>query len=221
MSTRAHLIRTTALAAVAVALAGCTLTINTAGQPQWNGPAPNGPGTMMGGSGTMMGASGPMMGGPGTMMSGRGSYTGSCTVPQNLPGTNVSVMVGDMGMGRMMMGGSPSTTRMMLRTRPVTAPAGDITFLVSNMGWRTHELVILPLVGGQQAGARVPGPDGQVDESGSLGEASNPCGEGTGDGITSGSAGWVTVNLSPGRYELVCNMPNHYSAGMWQEFVVT
>ena len=198
MSTRTHLFRTTALAAVAVALAGCTLTINTAGQPQWNGP------------GTMMGASGPMMGGPGTIMSGRGSYTGSCTVPQNLPGTTVAVMVGDMGMGRMM-----------LRTRPVTAPAGDITFLVSNIGWRTHELVILPLADGQQAGARVPGPDGQVDESGSLGEASNPCGEGTGDGITSGSAGWVTVNLSPGRYELVCNMPNHYSAGMWQEFVVT
>lgn len=211
-----------ALVTAAAALAGCTLTINTAGQPQVDGaPAPNVPGTMMNGPGWMMNGSGTMMGGPGSMMGGRGYYSGACTVPQDLPGTVVTVMVGDMGMGRMMMGNASNGTLMMLRTSPVTAPAGAITFLVSNMGMRAHELVILPLPDGQQAGERVPGPDGQADETGSLGEASNPCGDGTGDGLTTGSVGWVTVNLPPGRYELVCNRPNHYAAGMWQEFTVT
>ena len=56
-----------------------------------------------------------------------------------------------------------------------------------------------------------------VDEAGSLGEASVPCGAGAGEGITSGAAGWVGVLLPPGRYELLCNLPNHYPDGMYAE----
>ena len=55
---------------------------------------------------------------------------------------------------------------------------------------------------------------------GAIGEASNGCGSGEGDGIRSGQLGWVTENLSPGHYELVCNLPGHYAAGMWTELVV-
>ena len=44
---------------------------------------------------------------------------------------------------------------------------------------------------------------------------------GTGDGITSGTVSWTTVTLPPGRYELICNLPNHYADGMYQELVVT
>jgi len=29
------------------------------------------------------------------------------------------------------------------------------------------------------------------------------------------------VTLPPGRYELICNLPNHYADGMYQELVVT
>ena len=64
-------------------------------------------------------------------------------------------------------------------------------------------LVVLPLAAGASAGQLVPGPDGKVDEAGSLGEASSTCAAGPGEGIESGSVGWVTVTLPPGHYELV------------------
>lgn len=89
------------------------------------------------------------------------------------------------------------------------------------MGWRTHEMVVLPLALAQAAGHRVTGADGKVDETGSLGEASASCAAGTGEGIKAGTVGWVTSNLAPGRYELVCNIRNHYANGMHQLFVVS
>jgi len=78
-----------------------------------------------------------------------------------------------------------------------------------------------PLAAGASAGHRVPGSDGKVAETGSLGEASASCAAGTGDGVTAGSVGWTTVTLPPGRYELLCNLPNHYADGMWQELIVS
>jgi hypothetical protein len=33
---------------------------------------------------------------------------------------------------------------MMLRAVPHTVPAGEVSLVAENMGWRTHELVILP-----------------------------------------------------------------------------
>ena len=41
------------------------------------------------------------------------------------------------------------------------------------------------------------------------------------EGIAAGSAGWVTLDLAPGRYELVCNLPGHYAAGMYTLLTVT
>ena len=145
----------------------------------------------------------------------------SCPAPASLPGTTVYVMVGDMGMRHMMGGVAPMGQHMMLRAVPAQVPAGQVSFVVGNMGWRTHELVVLPLAPGQQAGQRVPGPDGKVDETGSLGEASASCAEGTGDGIKAGTVSWVTLNLPAGRYELICNLRNHYANGMRQLLVVT
>ena len=31
----------------------------------------------------------------------------------------------------------------------------------------------------------------------------------------------LTLVLKPGKYLLICNVPGHYSAGMWSEFEVT
>ena len=75
-----------------------------------------------------------------------------------------------------------------LRSIPSSVESGQITFLTLNRGWRTHELVILPLASGAAAGQRIPGPNGKVTETGSLGEASTPCGAGAGSGIPAGSA---------------------------------
>jgi len=145
----------------------------------------------------------------------------TCAAPSSLPGTTVYVMLGDMGMTRMMGGVAPMGSHMMLRALPATVPAGKVSFVVGNMGWRTHEMVVLPLAPGQAAGQRVPGADGKVDETGSLGEASASCAAGTGEGIKAGTVGWVTLNLAPGRYEVVCNLRNHYANGMHQLLVVS
>ena len=151
--------------------------------------------------------------------------TSSCAPPAALPGSRVTVLLADMGGGMhgggpMMGGPSGHEQRMVLRASPARVPAGTVTLLALNHGARTHELVVLPLSSGATAGARPVEADGTVDESGSLGEASRSCGPGAGDGIAAGSAGWVTLTLAPGRYELLCNLPGHYGAGMWAELDV-
>ena len=161
---------------------------------------------------------------PGSSMMGGSSYHYSgltCSAPKSLSGAVVNVTLADMGMTHMMSGTAPLGSPMMLRATPATASAGQVSIIASNMGWRTHEVVILPLAAGASAGHRGAGSDGKVDETGSLGEASASCTAGTGDGVTAGSVGWTTVTLAPGHYELVCNFPNHYADGMWQELIVT
>jgi len=165
--------------------------------------------------------------------------TSTCTIP-SLPGDVVDVTLTDMGamMGGagndrgstgMMGRGSPAEGQgwngavgpMSATVDPATVGAGSITLAVTNAGWRTHELVVLPLRDGAQPGERAVGPDDTVSEDSSLGEASADCSDGEGDGIAAGSAGWVTLDLAPGRYELLCNLPGHYAAGMYTELDVT
>lgn len=163
---------------------------------------------------------------PGPRLMGRGpgyfpgySPQAVCSAPASLPGRTIKVAFRDMGMGQMMGGGVNG--RMRLLVSSTTVAAGKVSFVATNLGMRDHELVVLPLADGQSAGQRAVGPDGKVDEGGSLGEASNSCGAGTGEGVHPGSVGWTTLNLAPGRYELVCNLPNHYSNGMYQVIRVT
>ncbi|MFG3532954.1 sulfocyanin-like copper-binding protein [Streptomyces sp. NPDC047917] len=129
---------------------------------------------------------------------------------------------GDMGQG--MMGGGPGGygMRMMrLAAHPAVVPSGVTSLRVLNTGALTHEVIVLPLPPGQGIGERPTGPHGKIDEAGSLGEASRSCGAGTGDGIAPGATAWTTLTLPPGRYELVCNLPGHYMAGMYTELDVT
>ena len=70
----------------------------------------------------------------------------------------------------------------------------------------THEVMVLSLSPGQYQGQRAIGTNGQVDETGSLGEASRTCGADAGDGILAGATAWTSINLAPGRYELLCNI---------------
>jgi uncharacterized cupredoxin-like copper-binding protein len=145
----------------------------------------------------------------------------TCAAPTNLPGRAVTVVLADRGMTQMMAGTAPLGAQMTLRAAQTTVPAGTLTLVATNMGWRTHELVIMLLTAGAGPGQRVPGTDGKVDETGSLGEASTSCGAGTGDGIHAGTVSWTTLTLAPGRYELLCNLANHYADGMHEELVVT
>ncbi len=154
------------------------------------------------------------------------SHRNSC-VPSDLGSTVVDVTLLDMGRAMTggnagpMMGGAAVTGRMGLRASRDSVPTGAVSFVATNAGSLVHELVVLPLAAGAVAGARVVGDDGTVDEATSLGEASSPCGPGGGDGITPGTSSWLTVTLAPGRYELVCNVPGHYAAGMYTLLTVT
>ena len=223
-------------------LAGCTSSGSTTPGTMMGGPAGSSPlSGMMGGPaasdtpGSMMGGPadsdtpGSMMGGPadsdtpGSMMGGTAGYhfpALSCAAPVSLPGSRVTVVLGDMGMTQMMGGDAPMGGRMMLQATPRVVAAGKVSLVAENRGWRTHELVVLPLGKTAVAGQRVPGADGKVSESGSLGEASASCAGGPGEGIDSAAVGWVTLQLSPGRYELLCNLKNHYANGMYQELDV-
>jgi uncharacterized cupredoxin-like copper-binding protein len=151
---------------------------------------------------------------------GPGLFSGSSRGAPALPGTVVNVSLANMGgpmMGqRTMMGGA-----MWLSADRVSVPAGTVSFVAANYGSIDHELVVLPLADSQQVGSRQIGSDNKIDEAGSLGEASSTGGEGAGQGIRSGSSGWVTLTLAPGHYELVCNLPGHYGAGMYTELTVS
>jgi uncharacterized cupredoxin-like copper-binding protein len=157
-----------------------------------------------------------------------------CAVPA-LPGAVVDVSLADM---RSMMGGgsmmganrgllSQNDWRrfghgmMTVEATPMTVAAGAVSLQVANTGYLTHELVVLPLAAGQQPGQRWVGADGKVAETGSVGEASATCAAGSGEGIASGSSGWVSLTLTTGRYELLCNLPGHYTGGMWTELDVS
>jgi uncharacterized cupredoxin-like copper-binding protein len=141
----------------------------------------------------------------------------SCSVP-SLAGTVVDVSLVNSG-GRMM-GGPGMGGMMRLSASAATVAPGTVSFVATNGGSIDHELVVLPLPDGQSVGARAIGSDGKVDESASLGEASNPCGAGSGDGITPGTSSWVTLTLPPGRYELVCDIAGHYAAGMYAQLTI-
>ncbi len=158
------------------------------------------------------------------MMNGVSQYHSSaltCSAPDSLPGRTVQVTVADIGMTQMMGGTAPKSAHMMLRATPSTEPAGQISLVVSNIGWRTHEVVILPLAEGAAVGQLTPSSVGKVSEAGSLGEASSSCARGPGTGVKSGTVGWVTMTLAPGRYELLCNLANHYADGMHRLLVIT
>lgn len=167
----------------------------------------------------------------------------SCSAP-SLSGQVVDVTVADMGgmmgtrmprwqdgrlmpgagagmMGRGMTGGATSYGRMMtVMVSPTSVQAGDVSFRVWNAGTIVHELVVMPKPPGG-SGSRSVGTDGKVSEDGSIGEASNSCGEGAGEGIQPGAVSWVSLHLAPGRYELMCNIAGHYPLGMYTELDVT
>jgi uncharacterized cupredoxin-like copper-binding protein len=143
---------------------------------------------------------------------------GQCTAPA-LPGTVVDVRLANMG-GSSMMGGGAMGGTMRVAVSRQDVQHGSVSFRVANVGSLVHELVVLPLASGEQVGSRVVGSDGKVSESGSVGEASRNCGAGTGNGIDPGGLAWVTLDLPRGDYELVCNLPEHYAAGMYAKLRV-
>ncbi len=151
-----------------------------------------------------------------------GFRSSSVRAAPSLPGTVVNVSLTDsggsmMGQSSGMMSGGP----MRLSADQASVAHGTVSFLVTDSGAIKHEMVILPLPASQKVGTRRLGGDAKIDEAGSLGEASNNNGKDAGKGVEPGASSWTTVTLAPGHYELVCNLPNHYSAGMYTRLTVT
>jgi uncharacterized cupredoxin-like copper-binding protein len=95
-----------------------------------------------------------------------------------------------------------TTTEYAFSPMAVNAKAGRLTITLDNKGKIPHELVVLK-TGAAPGLLAVKG--GRVSESKSVGEVSE-----TAAGATKSS----TLNLKPGSYVFVCNIPGHYADGM-------
>lgn len=95
-----------------------------------------------------------------------------------------------------------------------TASAGKVTFTITNATTsnQKHEFVVVQT---DLAADQLPkNADGLVDE-----EKLTSFGE-QGD-IEPGKTVDLTVDLHPGRYMMICNLPGHFNAGMHTEFNVS
>ena len=138
----------------------------------------------------------------------------SCRVPR-LDGVKVDITLSYAGDAMM----SQEPMMATITSDPTSVVAGRVSFVAFNNGPLAHEMVVLPL-SSDGPGMRLTGADGKINEAHSLGEASRSCAAGVGDGIAPGSIGWTTITLKPGRYELVCDEPWHYAAGMFTVLTV-
>ena len=86
--------------------------------------------------------------------------------------------------------------------------SGQVTFSVTNAGTEDHEFVIIRTP--DQPGA-LPVDGTQASEAGHVDEI---------EGIHPGTDGSLSVDLPPGHYVLLCNLPGHYGAGMYAGLTV-
>ena len=94
-----------------------------------------------------------------------------------------------------------------------SVPAGTLTFEVTNASKDTvHEMLLSPLLDGEAALPYV-ADEFRVNEEAAkhLGEVSE---------LEPGAKGALTVNLTPGKYILYCNIPAHFMDGMWSVITV-
>ena len=97
---------------------------------------------------------------------------------------------------------------------PDSAPAGEITFDITNDAEQTHEFVVFKT---DLAPDQLPtDEDGDVDEAGEGVEHIDEI-----EDIGAGSTQSLTVNLDAGSYVLICNLPGHYAQGMHAGFTVS
>jgi len=95
-----------------------------------------------------------------------------------------------------------------------SAPAGELTFDITNDAEQTHEFVIFKT--DRAPGALPVGGDGDVDEEGEGVEHIDEI-----EDITGGSTQSLTVSLDAGNYVFICNLPGHYDQGMHAAFTVS
>jgi uncharacterized cupredoxin-like copper-binding protein len=97
-----------------------------------------------------------------------------------------------------------------------SASSGDVTFNVNNDGPSTHEFVVF----------KTDLPEGSLPtkkENGAVIVDENATGLTHIDeveDVAKGDSKDLTVNLKPGKYVVLCNLPTHYQLGMHAAFTV-
>jgi len=110
--------------------------------------------------------------------------------------------------GQGMMGG------MSVRTNVTSVKTGQVTFDVTNLSRSiVHEMIVVAV---ENPNAPLPYdyntaqiPEKQVKILGGT------------DGMEPNAEKTITLDLKPGAYLLICNVPGHYAAGMWTPLTVT
>ncbi len=179
-------------AAVKVSLIDMTAMFGPGGGPG----AGYGPGLMGQGYGQGYGMTGPGYGhGYGMMGPGYGQGYG--------------MMGQGYGPGHAMMGGMMS-----VRTNVSSIKTGKVTFDVTNLSRSlVHEMIVVAV---ENPNAPLPYDynSGQIPEKQvkMLGET---------DEMQPNADKTITLDLKPGFYLLICNVPGHYAAGMWTPLTIT
>lgn len=93
-----------------------------------------------------------------------------------------------------------------------TAPAGEVTFDITNDGPSVHEFVVFHT---DLAADGLGTEDGLVDEDLDGLDLVDEAEDIEPDATTS-----LTVDLDPGAYVVLCNIQGHYEAGMYSAFTI-
>jgi len=106
-----------------------------------------------------------------------------------------------------------SKATMGMTATPAAVKAGKITFKVKNSSKDTvHEMIVMYLADSKEQLPYIAA-ENRVDEdkAGDKGEVSE---------LDPGASGALSIDLKPGKYLLICNVPGHFATGMWTEFTV-
>ena len=99
-----------------------------------------------------------------------------------------------------------------LEVDATTAKAGDVTFTITNTGTIGHEFLVVKT---DIEDGKIPLAGDHFEEPSAGLEVIDEIGE-----FPAGETNKLTVTLEPGNYQLVCNLPSHYGAGMHMTFTV-
>ena len=94
-----------------------------------------------------------------------------------------------------------------INPRPGLGRAGTVTFRVRNAGRIKHEFVVLRTTKAADALRK----GGKAGEAGNVGEIGD---------VQPGTSKSLKLDLKPGHYALICNLPGHYLAGQHADFTV-
>lgn len=95
-----------------------------------------------------------------------------------------------------------------------TIKAGKVTFTITNAGTVPHELLVFK--SDLDEAAYPKDTDGDIIEDGPGIDLLSD-----GDNIDPGASQMRTVDLTPGKYLFVCNIPGHFKSGMFTTVTVT